>query len=130
MMNPAMSRAIELVGLQALAAAVGVTYQAIRKFERESLPGERVLAVACATGWRVTPHELRPDLYPNPTDGLPLEAPPPRSNQSPLPVCGQGANSESQTGAPAPIADQAPSGVCACQAGARRTVGSECGETA
>ncbi|MGP0695140.1 transcriptional regulator, partial [Citrobacter freundii] len=24
-----------------------------------------------ATG--VTPHELRPDLYPNPTDGLPKE---------------------------------------------------------
>ncbi|MBL2607392.1 Cro/Cl family transcriptional regulator, partial [Klebsiella pneumoniae] len=23
--------------------------------------------------WQVTPHELRPDLYPNPTDGLPKD---------------------------------------------------------
>ncbi|ENE14571.1 hypothetical protein ECP03047993_1333 [Escherichia coli P0304799.3] len=21
--------------------------------------------------WEVTPHEIRPDIYPNPTDGLP-----------------------------------------------------------
>ncbi|MFN2843388.1 Rha family transcriptional regulator, partial [Escherichia coli] len=30
-----------------------------------------VLQVFNATG--VTPHELRPDLYPNPTDGIPKE---------------------------------------------------------
>ncbi|WP_285127761.1 MULTISPECIES: transcriptional regulator [Enterobacteriaceae] len=33
------------------------------------VPQMRVLAIFHATG--VTPHELRPDLYPNPTDGLP-----------------------------------------------------------
>ncbi|ACI38640.1 hypothetical protein ECEC1846_1140 [Escherichia coli EC1846] len=22
--------------------------------------------------WEVTPHEIRPDIYPNPTDGLPV----------------------------------------------------------
>ena len=31
----------------------------------------RVIDVCAATGWRVTPHELRPDLYPNADDGLP-----------------------------------------------------------
>lgn len=30
-----------------------------------------VLAVCAATDWVVTPHEIRPDIYPNPTDGLP-----------------------------------------------------------
>ena len=32
------------------------------------VPQTRVLPIFHATG--VTPHELRPDLYPNPTDGL------------------------------------------------------------
>ena len=35
------------------------------------VPQSRVLTIFKATG--VTPHELRPDLYPNPTDGLPQE---------------------------------------------------------
>jgi DNA-binding transcriptional regulator YdaS (Cro superfamily) len=49
-----------------LARAVGVTYQAIRKFEREGVPAERVLPIVRATGGAVTPHELRPDIYPDP----------------------------------------------------------------
>lgn len=31
----------------------------------------RALQIGAATGWSVTPHELRPDIYPNPTDGVP-----------------------------------------------------------
>ena len=34
---------------------------------------DRVLPIFTVTG--VTPHELRPDLYPNPTDGLPKQEP-------------------------------------------------------
>lgn len=34
---------------------------------------ESVLAVAAAVEFQVTPHELRPDLYPHPDDGLPAE---------------------------------------------------------
>lgn len=30
-----------------------------------------VIEVAKATNFKVTPHELRPDLYPHPQDGLP-----------------------------------------------------------
>ncbi|QCT20808.1 helix-turn-helix domain-containing protein [Jejubacter calystegiae] len=39
--------------------------------------GECLLSAATALKWaaatdhKVTPHDLRPDLYPNPTDGLP-----------------------------------------------------------
>ncbi len=65
------SNAVALVGLQALAKSVGVTYQAIRKYERQGVSAERVIPIASATGWRITPHALRPDLYPNPGDGLP-----------------------------------------------------------
>ncbi|UDL04002.1 helix-turn-helix domain-containing protein [Marinobacter sp. CA1] len=32
---------------------------------------KRVLAICEGSRWQVTPHELRPDIYPNPTDGLP-----------------------------------------------------------
>ncbi|HCM5470949.1 TPA: helix-turn-helix domain-containing protein [Klebsiella pneumoniae] len=35
------------------------------------VPHDRVLPIFNITG--VTPHELRPDLYPNPTDGLPKQ---------------------------------------------------------
>ena len=35
------------------------------------VPANRVIPIFNATG--VTPHELRPDLYLNPTDGLPAQ---------------------------------------------------------
>ena len=70
--NP-VSIAVSLVGLQPLAKAVGVSYQMIRKYERAGTSAERVLDLSRATGWRVTPHALRPDLYPNAPDALPAE---------------------------------------------------------
>lgn len=43
-----------------------------------SLPGGRkVLLWSKATNWLVTPHDLNPDLYPNPEDAIP-----PRKEQS------------------------------------------------
>jgi DNA-binding transcriptional regulator YdaS (Cro superfamily) len=45
---------------------------------------EQVLDVAAAAGWRVTPHELRPDLYPHPDDGMPKTA------ELPLPATATG----------------------------------------
>lgn len=35
------------------------------------VPSERVLQLCELGNWSVTPHELRPDIYPNPNDGLP-----------------------------------------------------------
>lgn len=37
------------------------------------LPPGRVLFLAELTGWRKTPHQLCPSLYPNPWDGIPPE---------------------------------------------------------
>ena len=34
-------------------------------------PAEYVLAICEHLDWRITPQQLRPDLYPNPTDALP-----------------------------------------------------------
>lgn len=34
-------------------------------------PAEVVIAISDFLDYRITPHELRPDLYPNPTDAIP-----------------------------------------------------------
>lgn len=49
----------------------GMVHQWLRNIRRVS--SEKVIPVARATNWQVTPHELRPDIYPNPSDGLPAE---------------------------------------------------------
>lgn len=37
-------------------------------------PAEYVLAICDSVEWQVTPHELRPDIYPNPLDAMPQGA--------------------------------------------------------
>jgi len=57
------------------AKRVGVSpaylYQMVRGIR--PVPLKRVLAICEASGWKVTPHELCPEIYPHPTDGLPAE---------------------------------------------------------
>jgi len=38
---------------------------------KNKVPSERVIRLCELGGWAVTPHELRPDLHPNPTSGIP-----------------------------------------------------------
>lgn len=45
--------------------------QTVNGWFKNKIPGELVLKVSEVVDFKVTPHELRPDLYPNPTDGLP-----------------------------------------------------------
>lgn len=52
----------------ALSLAIGVTKMAVSLWRKNGVPSSRVIQIYKATG--VTPHELRPDLYPNPNDGL------------------------------------------------------------
>lgn len=37
----------------------------------DRVPAERVIQLCQLGGWKVSPHQLRPDLYPNILDGLP-----------------------------------------------------------
>ncbi len=61
----AISVAIKLFRSRAaLARRVGVTGEAVRKWERKGVPVGRVLAIEAATDHRVSRHELHPDLYP------------------------------------------------------------------
>ncbi|KMQ75278.1 Helix-turn-helix domain [Marinobacter subterrani] len=49
----------------------GLIYQWLSGHRKVS--AEKVLSVCEATDWQITPHELRPDIYPNQTDGIPIE---------------------------------------------------------
>lgn len=70
-------KAVAIVGSPAaVAALLGVTTQAVwlwRKGQARIRPAY-AMALAEATEWVVTPHELRPDVYRNPLDGLPPDA--------------------------------------------------------
>lgn len=53
---------------QEIAFRLGTKQQNVSRWLNHRVPAERVISIYRLTG--VTPHELRPDLYPNPTDGL------------------------------------------------------------
>lgn len=58
--------------LMAVARAAGVkTHQNVQGWDPSRIPAEYVLPLAKASEWALTPHTLRPDLYPNPTDAMP-----------------------------------------------------------
>jgi len=45
----------------------------LNSVKMEVPPAEAVISICQSVDWKVTPHELRPDVYPNPDDGLPIE---------------------------------------------------------
>jgi len=69
--NPHVAEAVALLGgLSAVGRHYGKTAWAVAKWVKAFPPG-RTLSLAELTGWRKTPHELCPEYYPNPDDGLP-----------------------------------------------------------
>ena len=52
----------------------GISSQAVSKWmSRGKVPSKRVLQLCQILNWSVTPHEINPEAYPNPTDGLPRQ---------------------------------------------------------
>lgn len=43
----------------------------LNNVKMEVPPAETVIPIAATCHWKITPHDLRPDLYPNPDDALP-----------------------------------------------------------
>ncbi|EMM3426402.1 transcriptional regulator [Klebsiella aerogenes] len=61
-----------IVSQKAIAQGLGVTPQAVNQwFAKSAIPPRFVLKLCEFVGWGVTPHELRPDLYPSKLDGMP-----------------------------------------------------------
>ncbi|EPH0213819.1 MULTISPECIES: transcriptional regulator [Klebsiella] len=69
----ALDKAINIAGnASKLAESLDVSAMTVSHWKNRNcgvVPQSRVLPIFKATG--VTPHELRPDIYPNPTDGFP-----------------------------------------------------------
>lgn len=70
-----LTKAIKSAGTATnLATRLGIKPMSVSRWKNRyqgMVPADRVLQIYAVTG--VTPHELRPDLYPNPTDGLPKQ---------------------------------------------------------
>ncbi|MDG5498936.1 helix-turn-helix domain-containing protein [Marinobacter sp. BGYM27] len=76
MATHALKRAVSLSGGQtSLASACGVKQPYVWNWINRDgrVPAEYVLRVSQATNFEITPHELRPDIYPNCSDGLPID---------------------------------------------------------
>lgn len=83
MSKESLSKAVELAGGQvALAGAIrrinpescvqqGHVWKWLNALKGETPPPEYVITIAQAVDYRVTPHELRDDIYPHPDDGMP-----------------------------------------------------------
>lgn len=79
--NTHIAEAFDLVGgVSAVARLFGITAWAASKWETKGVPPNRVIDLAKATGWRKTPHQLSPDIYPNATDGMPPRRRAPRAH--------------------------------------------------
>lgn len=77
MNKDALLKIIEIVGGQvALAKQLGVKQGHIYGWLNENINGinpNYIIPSCAAVNYVVTPHELRPDIYPHPEDGLPAE---------------------------------------------------------
>lgn len=66
------SRLRSAVSQRAIAKALGISPQAVNQwFSKSAIPPRYVLPICEMTGWKIVPHEVRPELYPNETDGIP-----------------------------------------------------------
>ncbi|WP_337262935.1 MULTISPECIES: transcriptional regulator [unclassified Serratia (in: enterobacteria)] len=54
-----------------LARSLGCKQQTVSLWLNRKVPNGKVLLLSEAVGWKVTPHQIRPDLYPGVFDGLP-----------------------------------------------------------
>ncbi|HHT0302100.1 transcriptional regulator [Raoultella planticola] len=71
-----LEKAIQQAGSQAkLASKLGISRSSVNRWLHRfdsKVPPDRLIQIFKLTG--VTPHELRPDLHPTPSSGIPAEA--------------------------------------------------------
>lgn len=51
---------------------LGCMQQSVSLWLSTKVPAARVIQLCELMEWSITPHELRPDIYPKTTDGLPV----------------------------------------------------------
>lgn len=70
-MNNIKQNVFSLMTQTEIAKQLGTTSQAVSLWLNSSVPANRVIPLCKVLNWKITPHEIRSDIYPNPTDGLP-----------------------------------------------------------
>ncbi|WP_285130188.1 transcriptional regulator [Leclercia adecarboxylata] len=66
------SRLRGVVSQRAIAKALGISPQAVNQwFSKSAIPPRYVLPICEMTDWKIVPHEVCPQLYPSPQDGIP-----------------------------------------------------------
>jgi DNA-binding transcriptional regulator YdaS (Cro superfamily) len=73
MMHVLKDKITAIMSQSEIAKRLGVKSQAVSGWLNFTgiIPADRVIPLSRILGWKITPHELRPDLYPNQNDGLP-----------------------------------------------------------
>lgn len=72
--NDYLRLAVTMIGGQTkLAGVIGVRQGHIWNWLNRDgqVPPEQAIPISRALNGEITPHQLRPDIYPNPTDGMP-----------------------------------------------------------
>lgn len=70
----ALERVIKEIGGAGVAKVCGVAPPNVTRWLSSHVPAHHVIAICAAVDWRVTPHQVRPDIYPYPFDAVPIEA--------------------------------------------------------
>jgi DNA-binding transcriptional regulator YdaS (Cro superfamily) len=58
-------------GVRAIAAALGMSGWGVRKWVHDGIPAKHIIWLSRQGRWQVKPHEIAPDIYPYPGDGMP-----------------------------------------------------------
>ncbi len=69
---------VKITGLASkseIARRMGVKPQLVAHWFKQGVPPHRVIPFCIALNWAVTPHQVDPALYPNPSDGIPENTP-------------------------------------------------------
>ncbi|EAW1193058.1 helix-turn-helix domain-containing protein [Salmonella enterica] len=73
-MNESVKKKIAIrLSQKKIAIQMKTKQQNISRWLNTRIPAERVIPLCELLSWEVTPYELRPDLHPNPTSGIPEE---------------------------------------------------------
>ncbi|AFH95545.1 transcriptional regulator [Providencia stuartii] len=67
------NKIIHLANQSEIARRLGTKPQTVNLWFKNGVPAQKVLSLCECLEWRITPHEVAPDIYPNTNDGLPSE---------------------------------------------------------
>ncbi|HCR3994162.1 TPA: helix-turn-helix domain-containing protein [Morganella morganii subsp. morganii] len=65
------SKIVTLASQSEIARRLGIKPQTVNLWFKNGVPAQKVLSLCECLSWKITPHEVAPEIYPNIADGLP-----------------------------------------------------------